>query len=172
LRFTTKFASVEPLLTLAHNGRTRMRVSLNPPLFAKFEGGTDPVADRIAGMRRMAAAGYRIGLTIAPIIAAEGWQTAYGALLADVATALTDLPNVDLTIELITHRFSDGSRTVLKSWYPGSDLDMTAEQRTEKRTKFGAIKHVYDRETMTKLRTFFETQIAEVLPQARILYWT
>ena len=172
LRFTTKFAGVDPLLGVEHHRKTRMRVSLNPALFASFEGGTSKVADRLQGMRRMARAGYLIGLTIAPIIAAEGWREAYGGLIADVAAALRDAPDADLTVELITHRFSAGSRAVLTSWYPGSALDMTSTNRTEKRTKFGAIKHVYDKATMTGLRRFFEDEIDRLLPRARILYWT
>lgn len=79
LRFTTKFADVEPLLGLAHAGRTRMRASVNPRAYARFEGGTAPVAQRLAALRRMALAGYPVGLTIAPIIAAEGWQQAWRA---------------------------------------------------------------------------------------------
>ena len=172
LRFTTKFDAVGPLLDIVHNGRTRMRVSLNPPAFAKFEGGTANVAARIAGMRRMALAGYKMGLTIAPIIASDGWQAAYGGLLRDVAAALADAPDCDLTIELITHRFSATSKWVLESWYPGSALDMSSTDRAEKRTKFGSIKHVYDRSTMTTLREWFEAQIDVYLPQARVLYWT
>jgi spore photoproduct lyase len=99
LRFTTKFAAVEPLLALPHNGRTRMRASVNPRAFARFEGGTSPVAQRLAGLRRMAQAGYPVGLTIAPIIAAEGWEAAYAQLIADAATALNDVPGLDLTVE-------------------------------------------------------------------------
>ena len=172
LRFTTKFAAVEPLLGIAHGGRTRVRFSLNPAAYAKFEGGTAPVAARLAALRRMARAGYRCGLTIAPIIAADGWRDAYGGLLAAVAAALDGVTDPDLTVELITHRFSAGSKAVLDSWYPGSALDMGATNRTEKRTKFGAVKHVYDRATMAELRTWFETAIAARLPRARVLYWT
>jgi len=179
LRFTTKFAAVAPLVGLDHNGRTRMRVSLNPAAFARFEGGTAPVAARLLALRRMAAAGYRMGLTIAPIIAAEGWREAYGGLIADVAAALAPsadnpdgVPDPDLTIELITHRFSAGSKAMLETWYPGSALDMGSTNRTEKRTKFGAVKHVYDRPTMTALRGWFEAEIAARLPRARLLYWT
>ena len=173
LRFTTKFASVEPLLVLDHGGRTRMRVSLNPKLFARFEGGTAPVAERLIAMRRMADAGYRIGLTIAPIIAAEGWEQAYAGLLADVAQALAGAPaTADLTVELITHRYTAGSKAVLESWYPGSALDLGTADRAEKRTKFGSVKHVYDAATMRRLRGFFEVEIARMLPAARILYWT
>ena len=172
LRFTTKFAAVEPLLTLDHDRRTRMRVSLNPAIFARFEGGTAPVAQRLHAMRRMADAGYRIGLTIAPIIAADGWEEAYAGLIADVASALEGSPNTDLTIELITHRYTVGSKTVLEGWYPGSALDLGTANRAEKRTKFGSIKHVYDAATMRLLRAFLEAEIARTLPHARILYWT
>ncbi len=172
LRFTSKFAAVEPLLQLAHHRRTRMRASINPSGYARFEGGTDPVAARLAALRRMAEVGYPVGLTIAPIIAAEGWQEAYGALISQAAEALNGVAELDLTVELITHRFTPGSRQVLTSWYPGSDLDMRPERRAEKRTKFGSTKFVYPPELMTELKSFFHATIAERLPAARILYWT
>lgn len=172
LRFTTKFADVSPLLDIDHQRRTRMRASINPRLFARFEGGTAPVADRLAALRRMALAGYPVGLTIAPIIAAPGWRDAYGELLVDAGAALADVPGLDLTIELITHRFTSGSKAVLDSWYPGSALDMGEGNRTTKRTKFGTEKQVYDADTMRDLRRFFEERIASTLPFARILYWT
>jgi spore photoproduct lyase len=172
LRFTSKFADVAPLLALDHQGRTRMRASINPRAFARFEGGTSRVADRLRALRRMAEAGYPVGLTIAPIIAADGWEQAYGELIDDVALAVADLPGLDLTVELITHRFNTGSKAVLDSWYPGSALDMTPLNRVTKRTKFGSEKQVYDAATMRTLRAFFERRIADTLPAARILYWT
>jgi spore photoproduct lyase len=172
LRFTSKFAEVEPLLALNHAGRTRMRASINPRAFARFEGGTAPVAQRLAALRRMADAGCPVGLTIAPIIAAEGWQQAYGALIDEAGALLSGAESLDLTVELITHRFTAGSKAVLDSWYPGSTLDMSGVNRTTKRTKFGSEKQVYDAGTMRTLRDFFERRIAEVLPMARILYWT
>ena len=172
LRFTTKFAAIGPLLGVPHEGRTRIRFSLNPAAYARYEGGTAPVQARLTALRRAAQAGYRCGLTIAPIIAADGWRAAYGGLLADVAAALDGCPDPDLTIELITHRFSAGSKAVLDRWYPGSALDMGSANRAEKRTKFGAVKHVYDKTTMTELRGWFEAEIAVRLPAARVLYWT
>lgn len=172
LRFTTKFADVEPLLAIDHGGRTRMRASVNPSAFARFEGGTAHVADRLAALRRMADAGYPVGLTIAPIIAASGWEHAYGGLIADAADAFADAAGLDLTVELITHRFTTGSKAVLDSWYPGSALDMSTAGRVTKRTKFGGEKQVYDADTMRRLRSFFERKLADALPTARILYWT
>ncbi|WP_338062102.1 SPL family radical SAM protein [Sphingomonas solaris] len=172
LRFTTKFADVTPLLGLDHAGRTRMRASINPRAFTRFEGGTSPVAARLAALGRMAQAGYPVGLTIAPIIAAEGWEAAYAALIEDAAAALAGVPGLDLTVELITHRYSPGSKAVLEGWYPGSALDMGTGNRVTKRTKFGSEKQVYDTATMRALRTFFERRIGEALPAARLLYWT
>lgn len=176
LRFTTKFDAVEPLLHLAHRGRTRMRASIDPARFNRFEGGTSSVASRLAALARMREAGYPIGLTIAPIIAAEGWEAAYAALIDAASLASSShsptAPSPDLTIELITHRYNEGSRAVLQRWYPGSDLEMGTEGRSEKRTRFGSVKQVYDAITMRALRTFFEAEIARALPSARILSWT
>ena len=120
----------------------------------------------------MARAGYPVGLTIAPIIAAAGWQDAYGELIDDAAKVFADVHDLDLTIELITHRYTAGSKSVLESWYPGSALEMSNRDRVTKRTKFGAEKQVYDAATMSLLRNFFENRLSVVLPSARTLYWT
>ncbi len=73
LRFTTKFAAVEPLLDLPHNRRTRIRFSVNPRAAAHYEGGTDPLDARLAAMAAAARAGYPVGLTVAPILPVPDW---------------------------------------------------------------------------------------------------
>jgi len=172
LRFTTKFDAVDQLVGLDHRGRTRARFSVNARAVGAFEGGTAPMARRIAALARMAADGYPVGLTIAPIMPTEGWRDGYAQLLRDVAAALAPVGAVDLTVELITHRFSPGSKEVLAGWYPSTKLEMDEEVRSLKRTKFGARKYVYPREVMRELRAFFEAEIGERLPDARVLYWT
>ncbi len=172
LRFTTKYDAVGPLLDLPHGRRTRIRFSLNARGTERFEGGAPRVANRLAAMRRIAAAGYRIGLTIAPIIPVPDWEAAYDDLLAACGEALRDAADPDLTVELITHRFTEGSKTVLDGWYPGSALDMDPANRTRKLTKFGSAKFVYPKATMTDLRRALEGSVAHHLPMARVLYWT
>ena len=171
LRATTKFDDVAGLLGLPHGGRTRLRFSVNADTVARrFEGATAPVAGRLAALSAVAAAGYPVGLTIAPIMPVEGWQEQYGRLLDDVAAAVP--AGTDLTVECITHRFTPNSKATLTEWYPRTKLEMDEAARTTKRGKFGAVKHVYPKETMAGLRGWFTGAIADRLPGAQLLYWT
>ncbi|TCZ57202.1 SPL family radical SAM protein [Roseicella aquatilis] len=172
LRFTTKYDGVAPLLGLPHGRRTRIRFSVNARGAERFEGGAPRMTRRLAAMRQAALAGYRIGLTVAPIMPVPDWEAEYGRLLADCAAALAGAPDPDLTVELITHRFTEGSREVLRGWYPGSGLEMEEAQRSRKTTKFGGVKWVFPRERMAELRTALEASLARHLPGARRLYWT
>ena len=173
LRFTTKYDGVAPLLHLPHGGRTRVRVSVNADEVAsRFEGGTARLPRRIAAMRELALAGYRVGLTIAPIMPIPGWRDGYRRLMREVAAALADVPDADLTVECITHRFTASSKDVLLDWYPRTKLEMDESVRTRKLTKFGSAKYVYPKETMADLRSWFTDELADTLPQARTLYWT
>jgi spore photoproduct lyase len=173
LRFTTKFDGVAPLLDLPHDGRTRVRVSVNAAEVAnRFEGGTARLPQRIAALGDLADAGYRIGLAIAPIMPVPNWRDGYRRLLHDVAVALSDVENVDLTAECITHRFTAASKDVLLGWYPRTQLDMDESMRTRKFGKYGSAKFVYPKDTMVEMRSWFETELAATLPAARTLYWT
>ncbi len=172
LRFTTKFDAVEPLLGLSHNGRTRVRFSVNARGAEQHEGGAPRMAQRLAALRAMASAHYPVGLTVAPILRLPGWMEAYDRLFADVAEALAGVHAVDLTIELITHRFTPKSKDILTGWYPGSSLEMNEAQRSRKTTKFGSVKYVFPREEMVAMRAAIEASIARWLPAARLLYWT
>ena len=172
LRFTTKFAAVGPLLDLPHNRRTRIRFSVNARAATRYEGGTDPLDARLSAMGQVARAGYPVGLTIAPILPVAGWEEGYADLVRAAAAALAGVPDLDLTAELITHRFTPGSKAVLRGWYPGSDLPLDEAERVEKRTKFGSVKHVFPKPVMQALRAHLTACLARDLPAARVLYWT
>ncbi|MBA3970452.1 MAG: hypothetical protein H0X52_10190 [Gemmatimonadetes bacterium] len=126
--------------------------------------------EALALPRAKGGGGYPIGLVVAPIVAVPEWQTEYTRLLDDAQAALP--AGCDLTWELITHRFTPGSRETLLGWYPNSTLEMVPETRIAKRNKFGGIKHVYPRDAMREMRGWFEREIAARFPGAPILYWT
>lgn len=172
LRFTTKFARVAPLLGLDHGGRTRVRFSVNARGTERFEGGAPRMPERLAALRQVAQAGYPVGITVAPILPVAGWEDAYAQLMADVAAALNGIAGVDLTAELITHRFSPKSKAVLQDWYPGSALEMDEALRSRKLTKFGSVKWVLPKQQMADMRSVLEQALTQWLPRARVLYWT
>ena len=173
LRFTTKFDDVTELVSIDHRSRTRARFSVNAAAVAeRFDGGTAPVPARLQALRRLAMAGYPVGLTVAPVMPVPDWRQGYGALLDQVAEAVAGVADLDLTAEIITHRFTPGSRDVLLSWYPNTKLEMDEDARTQKRSKFGGVKYVYPRDVMRELKTWFHDQLHERFPDVPLLYWT
>ena len=171
LRFTTKFADTASLEAADHRGRTRARFSVNAEdITRRFEGGTARLDARLAAMGRLARAGYPVGLTVAPIMPIEGWEEAYAALFTAAAEALPE--GADVTAELITHRFTPGSKDVLLGWYPATDLEMDEAVRSVKRNKFGGRKYVYPAALMREMRETLEGSLKAALPNARLLYWT
>lgn len=177
LRWVSKFDDVDQLLDLPHQGHTRCRFSINAASVSRFlEGGTASVSQRLQAVRKLAlpraqgGGGYSVGFVIAPIMPIENWREEYQQLL-DAAASTLDF-DCDLTFELISHRFTPGSKGVLEEWYPNSKLDLDESTRTTKRNKFGGVKYVYDKDTMTELREFFEGAIAQRFPKGKILYWT
>lgn len=173
LRWTTKFDAVDHLMKLDHHRRTRVRFSLNAASISRdFEGGTAKLSQRLRALRKMALAGYPVGLTIAPIMPVENWRGEYSTLISDIAQSLVGVPNIDLTVELITHRFTPTSKDVLIGWYPKKTLDLREEVRTQKRTKFGGFKYVYPKDSMAEMQQFFRELLTQRLPGSKILYWT
>jgi len=177
LRFVSKFDKVGPLLNLDHNGHTRYRCSLNAEIISRrMEGGTATIAERINALRLMSlpkakgGAGYLPGIVLAPIMPIPDWRLHYTKLLQEVQEQIDF--DCDLTFELITHRFTAGSRDVLMEWYPNTSLDMDETTRAVKTNKFGGKKFVFDKEVMAELRQFFTKEIKARFPNGRILYWT
>ena len=102
----------------------------------------------------------------------EGWQDHYADLLRSARRALSRSNRPDVTVELITHRFTPGSKDVLLGWYPATSLEMDENVRSQKRTKFGSVKYVYPAALMRDMRAHLEGLAEQELPDARLLYWT
>jgi spore photoproduct lyase len=177
LRWVSKYSQVDSLLALPHNGHTQPRISLNADLLSRrLEGGTASMAARLAAVRKLAlpkaagGGGFKVGLVIAPIMAVPDWEEQYTGLLDGLEQAL-DFP-CDITFELISHRFTPGSKALLQEWYPNTTIDFEESTRSLKFNKFGGKKFVYDASTMRTLRSFFYAELQRRFPAAPILYWT
>ena len=98
------------------------------------------------------------------------WEEQYTSLLDRLEQTLDF--SCDLTFELISHRFTPGSKAILQEWYPNTSIDFDESTRTLKFNKFGGKKFVYNAVTMKMLRSFFEYELKRRFPDAPILYWT
>nr|WP_041934181.1 radical SAM protein [Gloeothece verrucosa] len=177
LRVVTKFDEISPLISLPHNGQTRIRVSINAaPVSRSFEAGTASVEARLKALRKLAlpqsegGGGYRVGVVIAPIMLIDNWQLHYRRLFEQIEKALDF--ECDLTFELITHRFTAKSKEVILQWYPKTKLDLDEKGRSVKYNKFGGTKYVYLAEQMKMMKQFFTEEIAQRFPSSQLLYWT
>ena len=107
LTFPTKFHMVEPLLGLDHRGKTIFRMSVNPQqLIARVELGTSSLQARVHALNSMAAAGYPVGLIIAPVILSPGWEALYGGLIEELQAGLSGRVKREGFIEIIFMTYS------------------------------------------------------------------
>jgi spore photoproduct lyase len=177
LRWVSKFDQVDGLLNIPHNGHTQPRISLNADFISRrMEGGTATLEGRLGAIRKLAlpqaagGGGYKIGLVIAPIMAVPDWEEQYTYLLDRLEQTL-DFP-CEFTFELISHRFTPGSKALLQEWYPNTSIDFDESNRSMKYNKFGGKKYVYNAATMGMLKSFFYAELKRRFPSAPILYWT
>jgi spore photoproduct lyase len=171
LRFVTKFSNVESLLDADHNGHTRFRFSVNTDyVIRNFEPSTAPFHERIEAAGKVARAGYPLGFIIAPMIIYDGWEEGYTQLLKRLSEALTYTEGI--TFELITHRFTQTAKRVIKERYPKSKLEMEEEKRKKKWGRYGRVKYVYKENQMQALERHMREQIERFFPGASIEYFT
>lgn len=173
LRIVTKFASVDSLLNLEHNGHTRFRFSLNSQyVIRNFEAMTATLEERIDAAGKIASAGYPLGFIIAPIMHYEGWQEEYADMLDKLQKKLNPSNVKDLTFELIQYRFTKAAKNVILERFPTTKLNMNEETRKYKWGKYGRGKWVYPNEQAKELDEFLRAQIKEKFPYGRIQYFT
>ncbi len=168
-RFVTKFADIDSLLHVQHNGHTEIRFSLNTQkIIGQYEKGTAPLKERIEAARKTALAGYPLGFLIAPIIIYDGWKEEYSEVIKELASLLSDGANP--SFELITHRFTKRAKANIEQVFPDSTLPMDEEERQYKYGQFGYGKWVYPKETMAEIKDFFTEALGQAFPESQIKY--
>lgn len=173
-RFVTKFNTVDGLLHLDHGGHTKIRFSINSPYVVQmFEQHTASLAERIEAARKVADAGYPLGIILAPLMRHEGWEQGYTEALDRLHDGLGPHAEGPLTFELIQHRFTPKAKRVILSAYPATKLPLAESERVLKAGKFpGAGKYVYPKEQAHELEDVIEAAVRERFPQAEIEYFT
>lgn len=173
-RFVTKFDAVDGLLEIEHRGHTKIRFSINSRhVIDHFEQHTASLEERMLAARKVADAGYPLGLIVAPLMRHEGWHAGYAEALDLLADRLGPHSRGALSFELIQHRFTPKSKRVILAAYPRTRLPLDETKRQLRPGRFpNAGKYVYPTDEAAELRTFLTMAIRERFPTARIEYFT
>lgn len=121
LELKTKTTAVDELLGLDAKERVVVSWSLAPPpVVARVERGTAPVDARLAAARRVAAAGYKVGVHLDPVIEHEGWEEGYRDLLGAIVAAVP--PSRVAWVSMASLRLTPGLRQRMRGRFPGTPL--------------------------------------------------
>lgn len=168
-RFATKFTNVDSLLNLDHKESTKIRFSLNTEkIISKYEQGAPSLKRRLEAANKVALAGYPLGFLIAPIMTYPGWQKDYEELLIKIKKETGS--SINMTFELINHRFTARAKNLINEIFPENDLPMEEKDRKFKYGQFGYGKYVYPPETMSMLKGWFNDKVKELFSNAQIEY--
>lgn len=119
LTFPTKFDMVDSLLELDHQGKSIIRMSVNPEeIINKVEFGTSRLKGRIEAINKMKAAGYKVGILIAPVILVENWKELYENLIKTLAENLSEEVKKEAFFEIIFMTYSYVHRMINTEAFP------------------------------------------------------
>ncbi len=167
-RFATKFTKVDPLLNLEHNNSTKIRFSLNTEkMIKKYEKNTPSLEKRLQSAAKVSKAGYPLGFLIAPIFIYDGWQGDYKKLLQKIEEITGDM---EISLEIITHRFTTKAKNLINEIFPGNDLPMDEATRRYKYGQFGYGKYIYPEDKMKSIKSWFLEEVEKTIPGAKIEY--
>lgn len=167
LTLPTKFDMVDPLLGLHHNGRTIIRMSVNPTeVIKRVEFGTSPLEARITAVNKLCEAGYKTGLLIAPVVLLPGWKEYYSVLLEQLEKGLSEKARHLLFVEVIFMTYSYVHRMINNEAFPAAvelyDKDLM--------TGRGRGKYCYKPSIREDGEQFLRKEIGKHLPDAEIKY--
>jgi spore photoproduct lyase len=167
LTFPTKFNMVEPLLGLEHRGRVVFRMSVNPEeIIRRIELGTSPLGQRIDAVNKMAEAGYRIGLLVAPVVMVGNWKQLYSGLFDILAEKLSPRVKREMFFEVIFMTYSYVHRAINKEAFPNAPDLYSRELMTGR----GMGRYCYTPAARADGERFLKEELQKGFKSVNILY--
>ena len=167
LTFPTKFDMVDPILSLNHNNKIIIRMSVNPEeIINKVEFGTSRLKGRIQAINKLAEAGYKIGILIAPIILVENWSVLYTDLIKRLSIELSDKVKKQAFFELIFMTYSFVHTKINEEAFPNAINLFDKDNMTGR----GKGKYAYKIETRKEAENYIREQMKKYFPANVIEY--
>ena len=167
LTFPTKFDMVDDILSLNHNGKVIVRVSVNPEeIINKVEFGTSRLKGRIEAINKLKEAGYKIGILIAPVIMVDNWKELYLELIQRLSEELSEKVKNDVFFEIIFMTYSFVHTKINEEAFPNAINLYNKELMTGR----GKGKYMYKNDLREDGEQFFRENMKKYFPNNEIMY--
>ena len=167
LTFPTKFDMVDDILSLNHNGKVIVRVSVNPEeIINKVEFGTSRLKGRIEAINKLKEAGYKIGILIAPVIMVDNWKELYLELIQRLNEELSEKVKNDVFFEIIFMTYSFVHTKINEEAFPNAINLYNKELMTGR----GKGKYMYKNGLREDGEQFFRENMKKYFPNNEIMY--
>ena len=167
LTFPTKFDMVDPILNLDHQGKIIVRVSVNPEeIINKVEFGTSRLDKRINAINKLAEAGYKIGILVAPIILVDNWKELYRSLLKELQAKLSVKAKKQLFFEIIFMTYSYIHRMINQDAFPMAINLYNQDLMTGR----GKGRYTYKKIVREEGEKYLKEFMQKYFPENKILY--
>lgn len=167
LTFPTKFDMVDEILPLQHNRKIIIRMSVNPEeIINKVEFGTSRLKGRIEAINKLAEAGYKIGILIAPVILVKNWKELYTELIQKLNQTLSVKAKKEAFFEIIFMTYSYVHTRINQEAFPNA-INLYDK---EKMTGRGRGKYGYKEKNRIEAELYLREQMKKYFPKNKIEY--
>lgn len=167
LTFPTKFDMVDSICQIEHKGKIIPRMSVNPEtIINQVEFGTSRLKERVIATNKLKAAGYNVGILIAPVIFVENWKEEYENLIKYLKENLSEEVKKEAFFEIIFMTYSYVHRMINKEAFPNAITLYNQEQMTGR----GRGKYMYREYIRKQGEAFFREKLAKYFPENKIIY--
>ena len=169
ITFPTKFDMVEDILDVEGKERVIIRMSVNPKeIIQKVEMGTSSLENRVVVINKLADAGYKVGLLIAPVIFVDNWKELYKKLVMYLKENLSDKVKESTFFEVIFMTYSYVHRKINEEAFP-SAIDLYSKDLMTGR---GKGKYTYKQEQRKLGEQYIGELLKEYFPENKIVYFS
>ena len=169
ITFPTKFDMVDDILDVDGKERVIIRMSVNPKeIIQKVEMGTSSLENRVMAINKLADAGYKVGLLIAPVIFVENWKELYKKLVMYLKENLSDKVKESTFFEVIFMTYSYVHTKINEEAFP-SAIDLYSKDLMTGR---GKGKYTYKQEQRKLGEQYIGELLKEYFPENKIVYFS
>lgn len=167
LTFPTKFHMVDDILNIKGKDRVIIRMSLNPAyIISRVELGTSNLKQRLDAILKLAQAGYKVGILIAPIILLDNYKELYEELFITIKQTIPEELLKNIFFELIFMTYSFVHNAINTEAFPNA---IKIYDKT-KFTSRGMGKYSYKKDIRNEATVFFKELLNKYFPDNKLWY--